>query len=58
MHYFTSPEDAKPWLEQHPDAEVVPVADASHIGAAITTGRLNRYRPDPATTSDDNRGCC
>lgn len=57
VHYFTSIQDAQPWLEQHPDAEVVPVADAHRIGAAISTGRLNRLRATPSTTRDSD-GCC
>ncbi|WP_460835423.1 organomercurial lyase MerB [Nocardioides hungaricus] len=58
VHYFTSPEDAMPWLEEHPDAEVVPVAQAYQIGAAISTGRLDRLSTDPAATGDDRHGCC
>lgn len=58
VHYFTSPEDARPWLEQNPDAEVVPVAEAHQIGAAISAGRLRRLRTDPATTGDDRHSCC
>jgi alkylmercury lyase len=57
VHYFTSVQDAQPWLEQHPDAEVVPVADAYQIGAAISIGRLSRLAAYSSNASDNHR-CC
>lgn len=57
VHYFASLEDAQPWLEQHPDGEVIPVADAYQIGAAISAGRLSRLQIDPSSAGD-NHGCC
>ena len=42
VHYFTSAEDAQPWLAEHPSAEVFQVADAYQLGAALTTNLLDR----------------
>ncbi|NYI77103.1 organomercurial lyase MerB [Nocardioides panzhihuensis] len=56
VHYFTSAEDAAGWLAEHPVAEVVPVAEAYRIGAALTTGLLNRLQAPAA--ADDSHSCC
>jgi len=56
VHYFTSPEDAAGWLAEHPGAEVVPVAEACRIGAALATGLLNRLQAPAA--ADDSHSCC
>lgn len=42
VHFFTSPEDAAPWLADHPEAEVLPVADAHQIGLLLTTRALRQ----------------
>lgn len=47
VHYFTSAEDAAGWLADRPDAEVVPVAEAQQLGAALTTGLLDHAQADP-----------
>lgn len=31
VHYFASPEDAQPWLAQHPCGELLPVGEASRL---------------------------
>lgn len=56
VHYFTSGDDAQTWLAQHPGGEVLSVADAYQLGAALTTTMLDRPRPDPAVDSDQR--CC
>lgn len=56
VHYFTSPEDAAGWLAEHPEAEMVTVADAFQLGAAITAGLLGRLHADPA--GSEARHCC
>lgn len=55
VHYFTSPDDAAGWLAEHPDAELAPVAEAYRIGAALTTGLLNRLQSAPAEADCHNR---
>ncbi|KAA1423927.1 organomercurial lyase MerB [Mumia zhuanghuii] len=57
VHYFTSPEDAAGWLAEHRDAEVAPVAEAYRIGAAFTTGLLDRLQAEPAV-ADGCHSCC
>ncbi len=47
VHYFTSGEDAAPWLAEHPGAEIVPVAEAHQLGAALTATVLARFRAQP-----------
>lgn len=56
VHYFTSPEDAKGWLTEHPEAEVVTVADAFQLGAALTASLISRFQADTAGSED--HGCC
>ena len=58
VHYFTSPEDAAEWLVAHPDAEVAPVAEAYRIGAALTTGLLDRLQATTPAEADDCHSCC
>lgn len=58
VHYFTSAEDAQPWLEKHPGGEVVPVADAYELGAALTTTTLAQPDAHPATGAAATADCC
>lgn len=49
VHFFASPEAAHPWLADHPDAGVLPVAEAYQLGRSCTQ------------TADDAAGskqCC
>jgi alkylmercury lyase len=55
VHYFTSGDDAQTWLAQHPGGEVLSVADAYQLGAALTTTMLDRPRPEPV---DSDQRCC
>ena len=43
VHYFTSPEDAQPWLEAHPEGEVLTVADAYRLATDLTATMLDRF---------------
>lgn len=52
VQYFTSPEDAASWLGEHPDAEIVSVADAYQLGAAVTARRLDQLNDNPAAARD------
>jgi alkylmercury lyase len=36
VHFFASPTPAQPWLDQHPDATVVPIADAVALAGPLT----------------------
>ena len=51
VHYFTSTADAAGWLAEHPDAEVVSVAEAHQTGTALTARLLDHGQttPDAAT---------
>lgn len=49
VHFFVSPTAAKPWLEQHPDATVLPVADAFDLARPLTAMLLS---------ADDAPGSC
>ena len=57
VHYFTSPADAAGWLDQHPGAEVVAVAEAHRIGATLTTSFLERLQHGPAAGGGECH-CC
>lgn len=58
VHYFTSAEDAQPWLEKHPGGEVLPVADAYQLGAALTTETLAQPDTHTATGAAATADCC
>jgi len=36
VHFFTSPAAAASWLHQHPDAAVLPIAEAVTLGGPLT----------------------
>jgi alkylmercury lyase len=57
VHYFASPEDAGSWLTEHPEAEIVPVADAYQLADALSAGFLDRLQAE-ATATGDERHCC
>lgn len=42
VHYFSSAADAAGWLADHPDAEVLPVAEAERLGDVLTTAWLDQ----------------
>ena len=42
VHYSASPEDAQPWLAQHPGGELLPVGEASRLAADLTATMLDR----------------
>lgn len=46
VHFFASPEEAEPWLENHPEGSIIPVEEAYGLGSSMaekmltqTTGR-------------------
>lgn len=47
VHYFTCAQDAAPWLAEHPEGQIVSVAEAHQLGAALTTQIL--AAPYPAS---------
>jgi alkylmercury lyase len=60
VHYFTSAEDAQPWLEAHPGGEILPVADAYRLATDLTTTMLDRVASGTATAPDatGKHHCC
>lgn len=61
VHYFTSPEEAEGWLAEHPEVEVVSVAKAHQVGAALTARLLDRGQTTPDATTEaaaDAPHCC
>lgn len=54
VHYFASPEDARPWLDEHPDGEVLPVRDAYRLAVEMTTTMLEQLAPSDSQV----HGCC
>ncbi|MBW0285673.1 alkylmercury lyase [Rhodococcus sp. FH8] len=40
VHYFASHEEARPWLDTHPDGEVLDIEAAHRVGAAIAASML------------------
>lgn len=59
VHYFTSPEDAQPWLAAHPGGEVLPVADAYRLATELTTTMLTRVTSGtPMSDATGKHHCC
>lgn len=58
VHYFTSAEDAQPWLEKHLGGEVVPVADAYQLGAALTSQTFGQPDTQQTTGAAATADCC
>jgi len=48
VHFFATADEATSWLEQHPAASVVPVADAYRLGRPLADAMVDA----------DGRGCC
>lgn len=45
VHFFTDPAAAQPWLDRHPDATVLPVADAYQLGKPLIAAMLDDNTP-------------
>lgn len=58
VHFFTSTEDAQPWLDSHPDGEVLAIADAFRLGAELTTGFLAQLPTPAAEGHGAVKDCC
>lgn len=60
VHYFTSTEDAQPWLETHPGGEVLPVADAYRLATELTSTLLTGVTSGttPVSDSTGKHHCC
>ena len=54
VHYFTCAQDAAPWLAEHPEGQIVSVAEAHQLGAALTTQILTQLHTPPTA----HPGCC
>lgn len=54
VHYFTCTDDAAPWLGEHPEGQIVSVAEAHQLGAALTTHVLAELHTRPTA----HPGCC
>lgn len=58
VHFFTSVEDAEPWLADHPDAEVRPVAEAFRLGVALTNNFLGGVQASTGVAAPTCGPCC
>lgn len=45
VHFFADPAAAQPWLAEHPDATVLPVAEAYQLGKPLTAAMLDDTAP-------------
>jgi alkylmercury lyase len=46
VHFFASPEAASRWSQRHPEATILSVEEAFHLGRLIAEGLLDISRPD------------
>lgn len=58
VHYFASAEDAAAWSADHPEAELLPVAEAHRLAAAIAVGFLGAAQHRTKPSSAARSGCC
>lgn len=59
VHFFASPEEAKPWLDSHPGGSVIPVDEAYRLGTSIAETMLKETTPQrSAQPGDGVHGCC
>jgi alkylmercury lyase len=59
VHFFASPEEASGWLSDHPEARVIPVAEAHELAADLVTvmdGACSEATQ--ATTDRGSADCC
>ncbi|MFJ6272390.1 organomercurial lyase MerB [Pseudarthrobacter oxydans] len=42
VHFFASPEEAEPWLKNHPEGTVIPVADAYRLASDMAGKMLSQ----------------
>ena len=49
VHFFVSADDAAPWLENHPGATTIPVAQAYSLGSTLAQKMLDHAGRSPAT---------
>lgn len=54
VHFFASTDDAAPWLENHPGATVIPVAQAYRLATTMAEQMLAQV---PTETSGNGAGC-
>lgn len=54
VHFFSSADDAAGWLSRHPGGEVLTVAEAYRLGAALTTA-LDAHGTEPAAATAAHR---
>ncbi|GAC1500751.1 MAG: organomercurial lyase MerB [Pseudarthrobacter sp.] len=51
VHFFASPEEAEPWLENHPDGTIIPVDEAYRLASTMAeqmlTGTTSQNREKP-----------
>ncbi|ERG64829.1 hypothetical protein L332_10275 [Agrococcus pavilionensis RW1] len=57
VHFFASAGDAAPWVESHPGASVVPVAQAYQLATALALQMLAQANSDTFGNGADG-GCC
>ncbi|KSU68309.1 MULTISPECIES: organomercurial lyase MerB [Rhodococcus] len=54
VHYFASREEAQPWLDAHPDGEVLDIEAAHRVGAAVASSMLAQAdTADPDSVTQD-----
>ena len=59
VHFFASPEEAKPWLDSHPGGSVIPVDEAYRLGTSIAETMLEETTPQRSAHPDNGaHGCC
>lgn len=57
VHFFASPEEARPWLDAHPEGEILPVAEAYRLGTTIAHRMLRDEGPRPSGTAGISCSC-
>ncbi|WP_144663328.1 organomercurial lyase MerB [Paenarthrobacter nicotinovorans] len=58
VHFFASPEEAEPWLINHPDGTVIPVDEAYRLASAMAEQMLAGITPQNRTKPDNGAQSC
>jgi alkylmercury lyase len=58
VHFFASPEEAAPWLENHPDGSVIPVQEAYRLASTMAEQVLARaHESNVGARTNATQGC-
>lgn len=58
VHFFASPEEAEPWLKNHPDGTVIPVDEAYRLASTMAEQMLSGITPQNSAKPGNGAQSC